>query len=110
MPSTFAQFKTQALKREGVKAAYDAQEHEFKGLDQFLRARAEAEMTQADVAAKMKTTQSVVARLESAVNMLGQSSQKIQSNVRAYVPSLSSLQRYAQAVGCRLELKLVRAV
>ena len=42
MPSTFLEFKKQAMKRGSVKAAYDAQALEFKGLDQFLRARADA--------------------------------------------------------------------
>jgi hypothetical protein len=108
MAKTFAQFKVAALKKPGVKAAYDSQTPEFVALDQFLRARADAALTQSEVAQRMHTTQSVVARLEAAIQTLAQPHDGTQQGERTYIPSLSSLQRYASAVGCRLELNLVR--
>ena len=108
MANTFAKFKENALKKEGVKTAYDSQTPEFVALDQFLRARADAAMTQSEVAQRMHTTQSVVARLEAAIQSLAQPQNDAHQGERTYIPSLSSLQRYASAVGCRLELNLVR--
>ena len=108
MANTFAKFKENALKKPGVKAAYDSQTPEFVALDQFLRARAEASLTQSEVAQRMHTTQSVVARIETAIQTLAKPHGDALQSERAYVPSLSSLQRYASAVGCRLELNLVR--
>ena len=72
MANTFAKFKENALKKEGVKAAYDSQTPEFVALDQFLRARADAALTQSEVAQRMHTTQSVVARIETAIQTLAQ--------------------------------------
>jgi DNA-binding transcriptional regulator YiaG len=108
MANTFAKFKENALKKEGVKAAYDSQTPEFVALDQFLRARTDAALTQSEVAQRMHTTQSVVARIETAIQTLAQPHGDTQQGARTYIPSLSSLQRYASAVGCRLELNLVR--
>jgi hypothetical protein len=56
MAKTFAQFKTAALKKPGVKAAYDSQTPEFMALDQFLRARADAALTQLQVRVKLSAT------------------------------------------------------
>lgn len=76
--------------------AYESLEDEFALFDELLRARKQAGLTQSDVAARMATQPSVVARLEA-----GGGRQK-------HSPSLATLQRYAAAVGCRLEIKLVR--
>lgn len=88
--TNFEVLKKRILKDPEVKAAYDAMEPEFALAAEFIRARARAKMTQADVAKRMKTTQSVVARIES-----GRSS-----------VSMSSIQRYADAVGAEPVLKL----
>ncbi|RJP23660.1 MAG: XRE family transcriptional regulator [Candidatus Omnitrophota bacterium] len=74
---------------------YNALEQEFTLFDELLRARKEAGLTQAEVAERMDTQPSVVARLES-----GGGSQK-------HSPSVATLQKYAQAVGCRLEIKMI---
>jgi transcriptional regulator with XRE-family HTH domain len=66
----------------------------FDSLADLPRARAEADMTQAQVAEKMKTSQSYVAKLES-----GQVS-----------PSMKALQRYAAATGARLRISLEHVV
>ena len=76
--------------------AYDELEDEFTLFDELLRARHEAGLTQADVADRMGTKPTAVARLES-----GGGSQK-------HSPSLNTLRKYAEAVGCRLEIRLVR--
>ena len=75
---------------------YDSLEHEFALFDELLRARKEAGLTQAEVAELMATQPSVVARLEAG------------GGRRKHSPSLATLQKYAEAVGCRLEIKMVR--
>lgn len=78
------------LKRPDVRAEYDALAEEFSIAEALIRARSEADMTQAQVAAKMQTSQSYVAKLEG-----GQVS-----------PSMKALQRYAEATGARLKISL----
>lgn len=92
MASSLRQFKTRAFNRPGVKAAYDALEHEFAFLDEVLTARAASGLTQAQVAERIGTTQSAVARLES-----GKAK-----------PSIATLQRYADALGYRVEIRFVK--
>jgi DNA-binding XRE family transcriptional regulator len=75
---------------------YDRLEQEFALFDELLRARKEAGLTQAEVAERMATQPSVVARLEAS------------GGRRKHSPSLATLQKYAEAVGCRLEIKMVR--
>jgi transcriptional regulator with XRE-family HTH domain len=75
---------------------YDSLAQEFALFDELLRARQEAGLTQAEVAELMATQPSVVARLEAGGGRLKHS------------PSLATLQKYAEAVGCRLEIKMVR--
>jgi ribosome-binding protein aMBF1 (putative translation factor) len=71
--------------------AYDALESEFGIAAVLIAARSRAGLSQAQVAKRMGTTQSVVARLESGRQR----------------PSLSSLSRYAKATGSRLRVELV---
>ena len=75
---------------------YEALEERFALYDGLLRARKEAGLTQAEVAEKMATKPSVVARLEAG------------GGRHKHSPSLATLQKYAEAVGCRLEVKMVR--
>jgi DNA-binding XRE family transcriptional regulator len=84
------------LQRPAVKAEYDAQRDEFALLDELLKARHRAGLTQAEVAARMGTKTPAVARLES-----GGGSQR-------HSPSVATLRKYARAVGCRLEIRLRR--
>jgi transcriptional regulator with XRE-family HTH domain len=90
---THKELKSQALEQADVKAASDALDEGFSLLDAFLEARASAGMTQAEIAHRIGTTQSAIARLESGSGK--------------HSPSLATLQKYAQALGCRLELRLV---
>jgi transcriptional regulator with XRE-family HTH domain len=91
---THKELKARALERTDVKAEYDQLDEEFAFLDEFLKARASAGITQAEVAERIGTTQSAIARLESGKGKRS--------------PSLATLQRYAHALGCRLELRLVK--
>ena len=94
MTSTLKRFKARALARPGVKKAYDELDEEFAFLDEVLKARAEAGLTQAEVAARIGTTQSAVARLESAESR--------------HSPSIATLQRYAKALGYKVQIRLVK--
>lgn len=85
--------KAELLADSATRAAYDAQANEFAVARELIAARTKAGLTQADVAERMGTTQSTVARLEGG----------------KAVPSLRSLQRYAQAVGCRAVVHLEHA-
>ncbi len=50
MTRTLKLFQARALKRPAVRKAYDELEEEFAILDEVLRTRAEAGLTQAEVA------------------------------------------------------------
>ncbi len=79
----------------GFREAYDALEDEFAALDALLRARKEAGLTQADVAARMGVSQPVLARIESSLGS------------RKHSPSLATLRRYADACGKKLVIQMV---
>ncbi len=93
---THKELKSRALERGDVKAEYDRLDEEFTFLDEFLKARAAAGITQAEIAKRIGTTQSAIARLESGGGK--------------HSPSLATLEKYALALGCRLELRLVDKV
>lgn len=82
------------LANPAVKVQYDVQKEEFALFDELVNARAKAGLTQADVAERMGTQVPAISRLESGARSPGHS------------PSIATLQRYADAVGCRLVLKL----
>src|SRR3990172_6947670 len=94
MRNRLKEFKARALARPDVRREYDGLAEEFELLDEILRARAAAGLTQAEVAARIGTTQSAVARLE--------------SSVRGHSPSIATLQRYASALGYKLQVRLVK--
>ena len=91
---THKKLKDRALECPDVKAEYDRLDEEFAFLDEFLKARAAAGVTQAEVAERIGTTESAIALLESGSGK--------------HSPSLATLQKYAHALGCRLELRLVK--
>ena len=70
-------------------AAYDARVEEFAFANAQIEARSKADMTQAEVAEAMGTTQAVVARLESGRSL----------------PSTRTLQRYANATNTNLRIR-----
>ena len=85
-------FLVKARARKGFTEAYDALELEYRVAGQLLKARARAGLTQDAVAERMGTTKSAISRLEAAGK---------------HTPSLATLQRYARAVSCDLQVKLV---
>src|SRR5574337_1446299 len=85
-------FLAKARARKGFTEAYDALELEYRVADQLLKARARAGLTQDAVAERMGTTKSAISRLEAAGK---------------HTPSLATLKRYAAAVGCDLQVRLV---
>ncbi len=85
-------FLERARRRKGFSESYEALEREYALVNQLLRARVRAGLTQDAVAQRMGTTKSAISRLESAGK---------------HTPSLATLEKYAQAVGCELQVKLV---
>jgi transcriptional regulator with XRE-family HTH domain len=93
---THDKLKRTALKNPNVLAAYEELGPEFEILSQMLQARRDAGLTQAEVAERMGTKPPAVTRLEASL-----------SNGK-HSPSLATLRKYAEAVGCRLEVRLIR--
>lgn len=91
---TFDEVFAEDMKDPEFRKEYEASEKELKGLDEVLKARLEAGLTQAAVAKRMGTSQAAVARLEGYLS-------------KGRYPSVRSMQRYAKAVGKRLEIRLV---
>lgn len=85
-------FLARAQTRKGFVEAYDALDLEYQVASQMLKARSRAGLTQDAVAERMGTTKSAISRLESAGK---------------HAPSLATLKRYASAVGCELQVRLV---
>ena len=85
-------FLKKARKRRGFEAAYQALAVEYAVANEMIAARARARLTQEAVAFRMGTTKSSVSRLESAGK---------------HAPSLTSLKKYAEAVGCNIEIRFV---
>lgn len=92
VPHDHEVFLAKARARKGFAEAYEALELEHQVASQMLKARSRAGLTQDAVAERMGTTKSAVSRLESAGK---------------HAPSLATLKRYANAVGCELQVKLV---
>ncbi len=90
--------KLKALKKRFMedpefRKEYARADEEYALVEALVRARAAANLTQAEVAGRLGTTQSAIARLEG-----GRAS-----------PSFATLRRYAEAIGARLTVGLVRA-
>ena len=86
-------WKRRQMKDPEFKATYDALEEEFALIRALLDARIRAKLTQAQVARRMGTSQSAVARMESGRSL----------------PSMSSLRKYAHATGSKVEIRLAKA-
>lgn len=85
-------FLEKASKRRGFREAYDTLETEYALAHEMLSARTRAGLTQEAVADRMGTTKSAVSRLEGAGK---------------HAPSMASLRRYADAVGCTLKIEFI---
>jgi len=82
--------KRKMLADRDARAAYDKLADEFDLSRELIAARVRAGLTQAEVAERMGTTQSVVARLESGAQM----------------PSVNTLLKFAKATRSRPIIKL----
>ena len=92
---THKELKEQALKKKSIKKEFESLEPEFTLLKEMLKARKQAGLSQAQIAKKMGTKPPSITRLE-----LSLSSGK-------HSPSLLTLKKYAGAIDCRLEIKIV---
>lgn len=93
---THKQMVNKMLKNPAVKAEVEKlNREEFAILDEILAARKEAGLSQAQIAKRMGTHAPAIARLEGALA------------TGKHSPSLSTLRKYAAALGKRIELHLV---
>jgi ribosome-binding protein aMBF1 (putative translation factor) len=90
--SNINQLKDKWLKDPQVQKAYDEMTPEFEVAKALIAARIEAGLTQAEVAHRMGTKQSVIARLEAGRSL----------------PSMMSLYRYAAATNTKPLIRFVR--
>lgn len=86
----FEVLKARMLQDPAFKAEYDRLGPIYELVFELVEARHRAGLTQAQLAARMGTTQSAIARLENARHM----------------PSLAMARRYAAAMGQRLDFQL----
>lgn len=87
---TLKALKAELLADPDTRAEFEALAPEFETVRELVAARARAGLTQGEVAERMGTTQSTIARLESGKRP----------------PSLRTVQRYAQAVGARAVVRI----
>ncbi len=91
--TSLAKLKQRLVTSPEVKAEYERLDPIYALIGAMVAARHATGLTQQQIAARMGTTQSVVARLENAHHM----------------PSLDLVTRYAAALGRRVEFDLVAA-
>ncbi|MCM8597294.1 MAG: helix-turn-helix domain-containing protein [Candidatus Accumulibacter sp.] len=87
---TLRTIKPEMLGDAATRAEYDAMSGEYAIAREFIAARARAGLSQTEVAQRMGTTQSAVARIESGKRF----------------PSMRTVERFAQAVGGRVVLRI----
>lgn len=85
--------KRKMLADPEVRTAYEALAKEFDLARELIAARVRAGLTQAELARRMRTTQSAIARLESG----------------AQLPSVSTLLKFAKATRSRPVIKFLAA-
>jgi len=91
---TLKTLKREMLDDDATRTAYNAMADEFAIARELIAARARAGLSQGEVAKRMGTTQSVVARLESGKRP----------------PSMRTVERFAQAVGGHLVFRIEQQV
>jgi predicted transcriptional regulator len=85
-----AELKKRLMANPEFKAEYKKADAEFAIVEALIKARTKARLSQAELAKRIGTTQSAIARLEGG----------------GVSPSLSTLRRYAEATGSRLHIEL----
>jgi predicted transcriptional regulator len=93
MTISFEKLKARLLANPKVRAEYGAFAPEFEIAAELLRARLRAGLSQTELTARMGTSQSAIARLESGDTL----------------PSTKTLLRYARATGSKVRVKLSAA-
>ncbi len=86
-----ADLKARWMNDPEFRAGYEAADAEFAVIEALINARKAANLSQAELAARIGTTQSAVARLESGM----------------VEPRLGTLRKYAEATGTKLHVELV---
>ena len=85
---TYSQFKKDALRNKKIRRAYTALAPEFEVIAALIKRRLEKGFTQRELAKRVGTKQSAIARLESG----------------AYNPSLDFLKKVTHALDARLRI------
>ncbi len=86
-----ADLKKRLMKNPEFREQYEKADAEYAIIEALVRARTQAKLSQAELARRIGTTQSAIARLEGG----------------GVSPSLSTLRRYAEATGTKLQVNLV---
>jgi ribosome-binding protein aMBF1 (putative translation factor) len=92
---THEELKARALANAKVKVEYEILEPEFALLRAVLLARQQSGLSQGEIAEKMGMRPSAIRQLESAL---------INGDK---LPSLTRIKKYAEALNCHLEIRLV---
>ncbi len=87
---SYQQIKQKLLKRKDVRGAYDALGPEFALIEMIIERRLKRGLTQAQLAQKIGTKQTAIARLESG----------------AYNPTVKFLNKVAKALGAKLSFSI----
>ncbi len=87
------EFLRHAMVNKEFKAGYEDLGPKYALIRELLAARKRSGMTQEAVALKIGTSKSAISRLESGSK---------------HTPSVATLRKYADAVGCELEIKLTQ--
>jgi predicted transcriptional regulator len=86
-----AELKKRLMNNPEFRKEYAEADAEFSIIEALVKARAQAKLSQTELAKRIGTTQSAIARLEGG----------------GVSPSLSTLRRYAEATGTKLQVNLV---
>lgn len=89
------ELKKKLFENPKVKAEYDALHDEFALFAEMIKARRLARLSQKEIAERMGTKQAAIARLETA------------GGKAKHSPSIATLRRYANAIGCDLDIKII---
>jgi len=84
--------KKKLMENSEFRKEYEKADGEFQLVEELVRARTKANLSQAELARKIGTTQSAIARLEGG----------------GVSPSIATLRRYAEATGAKLEINLLQ--
>ncbi|MGH6932783.1 MAG: helix-turn-helix domain-containing protein [Dongiaceae bacterium] len=91
MTRSFSRLSEKWLRDSRFRAEYERQEPAFETAFALANARNRAGLTQKQLAARLKTSQSQVARIESG----------------RHLPSVRMIERYAKALNCDIKIELV---